>query len=74
MTRLAQASDRIPSTIFITGVTLQDRDRINGGAYGDIYKGELNGEAVALKRIRIFDLQSAEERTKLSKVGGLVPY
>ena len=40
----------MPSFLFVTGVSMPaNREYIGGGGFGHILKGELGGEAVALK-------------------------
>lgn len=40
----------MPRSLFLTGLTIpSDRDRIGGGEFGLVFKGEREGKAVALK-------------------------
>jgi hypothetical protein len=40
----------MPSSLFVTGVSIPaNREYIGGGGFGQILKGELKGDAVALK-------------------------
>lgn len=50
--RLSEAYEKLPSSIFITGVTHCDRDPTTGGSYADVYRAAYGGKAVALKRLR----------------------
>ncbi len=66
--RLAQASDRLPSTVFIEGVALSDQHPVGGGSYADVYKGDFNGVEVAVKKVRIFIRQGEDEWARARKV------
>ncbi len=50
--RSAQEADALPSSIYIEGVDLPDRNRVGGGGYADVYKGVLDGTQVAVKQVR----------------------
>lgn len=53
MVKLAWASSQLPSSLFLKNVIVYDRDiPAYGGAYADVFRGELDGKAVALKRFR----------------------
>ncbi|KAF7326865.1 Kinase-like protein [Mycena venus] len=52
--RLSEARDRLPSSLFITGITNHDEHPTFSGGFGDIYRASFNGVTVALKRIRMF--------------------
>ena len=73
ITRLAQASDKIPSSMIII-VTKRDQHPLDGGSFADLYKGELNGKHVALKVIRLFSKQASVEKEKVRKVCGYLVY
>ena len=66
--RLAKALDKLPLQIYIKGVSLAERDPIGGGAFADVYKGVLNGQEVAVKKLRVFLYQTDEEKERNSKV------
>jgi hypothetical protein len=50
--RLSEACDKLPSSIFVTGVSDRDRDPSFGGGFADIYRAAYKGKVVALKRLR----------------------
>ncbi|KAJ7195884.1 ankyrin repeat-containing domain protein [Mycena rebaudengoi] len=52
--KLSEASDKLPSSLFITGVTGRDEHATFGGGFGDIYQASYAGKTVALKHIRTF--------------------
>ncbi|KAJ7936915.1 kinase-like domain-containing protein [Mycena leptocephala] len=52
--KLSEASDNLPSSLFITGVTGREKYPTSGGGFADIYRCRYNNQAVALKQIRQF--------------------
>lgn len=66
--KLAEASDQLPSTLFLSGVELVHRDAVRGGAFADIFEGTYKGVKVALKRLRIFLQNTTTEHTRISRV------
>ncbi|KAJ6468974.1 hypothetical protein DFH09DRAFT_955405, partial [Mycena vulgaris] len=57
--KLSEACDKLPSSLFITGVTQHDEHVAFGGGFGDIYRASYDGKTVALKRIRNFQTDAA---------------
>ena len=51
---ISSYSKQLPSTAFIGGVTCRQWYPVAGGAFADIYHGDLGSSKVALKRLRIF--------------------
>ncbi|KAF7366667.1 hypothetical protein MSAN_00924600 [Mycena sanguinolenta] len=66
--RLSAASDQLPSSLFITGVTDHDEQPTFRGGFGDVYRASRGDKTVALKRIRMFqsNTQSESKRIRLS--------
>ncbi|TFK43199.1 hypothetical protein BDQ12DRAFT_168524 [Crucibulum laeve] len=62
MMKMCEMYNLLPSSLFIEGVELRERDPIDGGGFADIYRGSYRGKDVALKRIRIF-----QDRQKIHK-------
>ncbi|KAJ6536002.1 kinase-like domain-containing protein [Mycena vulgaris] len=58
--KLSEASDLLPSSLTIHGVEQKSLDPLFGGTFGDIYKAQYQGNNVALKRLRLFQADSAE--------------
>ncbi|KAJ6554032.1 kinase-like domain-containing protein, partial [Mycena vulgaris] len=58
--KLSEACDKLPSSLFITGVTGRDEHATFGGGFGDIYRASYAGKRVALKHLRTF--RDAENR------------
>ncbi|KAF7337744.1 Kinase-like protein [Mycena sanguinolenta] len=50
--KLSVSCDMLPSSLFITGITMKERDPTFGGAYGDIYRASYENQIVALKYMR----------------------
>jgi hypothetical protein len=67
LVKLSEASDTLPSSLFIQGVARVDQEATFGGTFGDIYRASYQGEDVALKRIRVF--QRDATRHKIRQVG-----
>ncbi|KAJ7288955.1 kinase-like domain-containing protein [Mycena rebaudengoi] len=52
--KLSEACDKLPSSLFITGVTGRDEHATFVGGFGDIYQASYGGKTVALKLVRTF--------------------
>ncbi|KAJ6526554.1 hypothetical protein DFH09DRAFT_1045971 [Mycena vulgaris] len=63
--RLSEACDKLPSSLFITGIVDHDEHPTFVGGFGDIYRASHNGNTVAVKRIRMFSATSDSQRTRL---------
>jgi hypothetical protein len=50
--KLARSSGRMPSSLFVV-VDRVSAQRVDGGGYGDIFTGVLQGQKVGMKRVRI---------------------
>ncbi|KAJ6554040.1 kinase-like domain-containing protein [Mycena vulgaris] len=64
--RVSEASNKLPSSMFITGVTDCDAEPSFGGGYADVFRASLKGKAVALKRLReyVYGQNAAAVRLK----------
>ncbi|KAJ7449255.1 kinase-like domain-containing protein [Mycena latifolia] len=58
--KLSEACDLLPSSLTIRGVEHKSMDPLAGGSYGDIFHAQYQGIGVALKRLRFFQADSAE--------------
>jgi hypothetical protein len=63
--KLSEACDRLPSSLFITGVSGREEHPTFGGGYGDIYRALHSSKPVALKRMRHFLRGSDLRRIRL---------
>ncbi|KAJ7147345.1 kinase-like domain-containing protein [Mycena filopes] len=63
--KLSESCDKLPSALFITGVSDCDEHPTFGGGYGDIFHASHNGGPVALKRMRFFLRGSDLRRIRL---------
>ncbi|KAJ7619439.1 kinase-like domain-containing protein [Roridomyces roridus] len=52
--KLSEASDSLPSSLFVTAVSGRDPHPLFAGGYGDIYRAEYKNKTVALKHMRYF--------------------
>ncbi|KAJ6599785.1 kinase-like domain-containing protein [Mycena vulgaris] len=63
MLKLSQSSDRLPTSLFIKGISQCDRFYRERGGFGEIYRASFNGLVVALKRPSVsLNAEAAEER------------
>ncbi|KAJ7224829.1 kinase-like domain-containing protein [Mycena rebaudengoi] len=63
--KLCEACDKLPSSLFITGVSGRDHNATFGGGFGDIYRASYDGKTVALKHMRTFYRGSELRRIRL---------
>ncbi|KAJ7202467.1 kinase-like domain-containing protein [Mycena haematopus] len=63
--KLSALCDKLPSSLFIVGVTGRDEHPTFGGGFGDIYRASYDGQRVALKRMRHFLRGSDLRRLRL---------
>lgn len=56
MTKLALTSGRLPKALFLQDVQRTSIDPVAQGSFSDIYEGQFQGKAVALKRLRVFHM------------------
>ncbi|KAK7438607.1 hypothetical protein VKT23_017941 [Stygiomarasmius scandens] len=66
LVRLSERCYKLPSSLFIKGVVRPDKEEhaVYGGGYGDVFRALLDGQVVALKRMRIFQRDSGTPRTR----------
>ncbi|KAJ7224780.1 kinase-like domain-containing protein [Mycena rebaudengoi] len=64
--KLSEACDKLPSSLFITGVSGRDDHATFGGGFGDIYRASYDGRTVALKYMRTFHRGSELRRIRLT--------
>ncbi|KAJ6485878.1 ras guanine nucleotide exchange factor domain-containing protein [Mycena sanguinolenta] len=63
--KLSVLCDKLPSSLFIVGVTEQDEHPTFWGGFGDIYRASYGNQRVALKRMRHFQPGSDVRRMRL---------
>ncbi|KAJ7442175.1 kinase-like domain-containing protein [Mycena galericulata] len=63
--KLSESSDKLPSCLFITGVTGRGEHPTCGGGFGDVYQATYGGKSVALKHVRPFVQSSDVRRIRL---------
>ncbi|KAJ7226275.1 kinase-like domain-containing protein, partial [Mycena rebaudengoi] len=63
--QLSETCDKLPSSLFITGVNERDQDPTFGGGFGDIYRASYAGKTVALKHMRTFQRGADLRRLRL---------
>ena len=65
---LARSSGLYPECMILKGIELVGKAAIDGGGFGDIWKGVLGGQDIAVKVLRVYQKSDKE---KLLKVGYL---
>ncbi|KAJ6570716.1 kinase-like domain-containing protein [Mycena sp. CBHHK59/15] len=63
--KLSEACDKLPTSLFITGVTGREEQATFGGGFGDIYRASYKGKTVALKHMRTFHRGADLRRIRL---------
>lgn len=66
MLKLSVNTQVIPSTLFLRGIQCTETEPRVGGGYADVFYGSAPGQAVALKRLRIFHATSYEKYSIVS--------
>ncbi|KAJ7269932.1 kinase-like domain-containing protein [Mycena rebaudengoi] len=64
MVKLSAACDKLPSCLFISGITARDDHPLFTGGFGDIFQASIAGKKIALKRIRMFYRDEAQRRIR----------
>ncbi|KAF7374433.1 hypothetical protein MSAN_00327400 [Mycena sanguinolenta] len=63
--KLACSSDKLPSTLFITGITGKEERPTSGGGFADIYRASYNNRIVALKYLRVTQYMRGSDLRKV---------
>ncbi|KAF7336071.1 Rho GTPase activator [Mycena sanguinolenta] len=63
--KVSEAQERLPTSLFIAGVTDHDEHPTFSGGFGDVYRASYQKRMVALKRIRIFTADFNTHRNRL---------
>ncbi|KAJ7318190.1 kinase-like domain-containing protein [Mycena albidolilacea] len=58
--QLSEVCDLLPSFMAIRGIKNVSQTPLAGGYFGDIFRGQYQGELVAMKRLRLFQAESDE--------------
>ncbi|KAH7926554.1 kinase-like protein [Leucogyrophana mollusca] len=53
LVELSKRSGLYPQRVLLPTIDIQG-DQVDGGAFGDVFKGDLDGRAVAVKKMRVF--------------------
>ncbi|KAH7905315.1 kinase-like domain-containing protein, partial [Hygrophoropsis aurantiaca] len=67
LVRLSRDSGLFPERLVLRSVQIQSRFPLDGGRYGDVWKGSLDGRAVAVKMMRTCNTQDKDEFEALLK-------
>ncbi|KDQ53218.1 hypothetical protein JAAARDRAFT_39594 [Jaapia argillacea MUCL 33604] len=63
---LSQASEKLPTSLLLSGVFTSSHRQVGGGGFADIFIGEYVHQTVALKRLRIFE--GPQEKVRIKKM------
>ncbi|KAF7374422.1 hypothetical protein MSAN_00326300 [Mycena sanguinolenta] len=63
--KLACSSDKLPSTLFITGITGKEERPTSGGGFADIYRALYDNRIVALKYLRVTQYMCGSDLRKV---------
>lgn len=58
----------IPQSIFLDGITLNHGYVPRSGGFADVHEARFNGEVIALKRIRVYNITAPKRAEELTKV------
>ena len=64
LVRLSQSSGLYPECLVLDGINLRGNP-VAGGGFGDVWKGDLVGQMIAIKVLKVYD---KSDRDKLLKV------
>ncbi|KAJ3475308.1 hypothetical protein NLI96_g11922 [Meripilus lineatus] len=67
ISRLAEQMKVLPSGLVIKGVVLTNKVPFDVGSFGDVFMGDLNGQKVAIKQIRVYLKDTQEMRDRHRK-------
>lgn len=65
--KLSSDSGLLPSSLFLKGIDCPDRESTSAGVFADVYQGNYKGRAVALKRLRVYQMVDETEKGTLRK-------
>jgi hypothetical protein len=58
--KLSEASEIIPASVLIRGLSLIEQQPVSGGGFADIYRAMYRGQEVALKHLRVRQDQDSQ--------------
>jgi hypothetical protein len=67
--KLSEACDKLPSSLFITGVTGKEEHPTFGGGYGDIFRATYGNRIVAMKYMRAVHFMRGADLRRTRLVG-----
>ncbi len=66
--KLACEASLLPSHLYIDGVECQGRECLGNGGFADVFRGTYNGNVVAVKHLRTFNMIKTTEEPKVKRV------
>ena len=70
MAKIARTSGKVPSSLLINGLERSEDLPYTGGGFSDVFRGNLKGQKVAIKALRIFAFP--EEAHKVYQVSSTI--
>jgi hypothetical protein len=74
LVKISQELNHLPSSLLIFGVHLYKREVVGQGEYADVFRGELAGAEVALKRPRVHKMSDETSERKVSALLQVMPF
>ncbi|KAH7924807.1 kinase-like protein [Leucogyrophana mollusca] len=62
---LSRKTGLYPECLILRGVKIRGKEPVCGGSFGDIYKGEVAGQAIAIKIMRVYNATATEGAIKV---------
>ena len=62
--RLSRASGLYPECLVLQGINIEG-DAVAGGGFGDVYKGHLQGQEIAIKILRVYQKSDMDKLLKV---------
>ncbi|KAJ7238778.1 hypothetical protein B0H12DRAFT_1237781 [Mycena haematopus] len=67
--KLACSCDKLPSALFITGITRKEEHPTFGGGFADIYRASYGNQVVALKYMRVIQYMRGSDLRRVRQYG-----
>ena len=71
--KLSEASEIIPASVLIRGLSLIESQPVSGGGFADIYRAMYRGQEVALKHLRVRQDQDSQNIRRVNLGSLIVP-
>jgi hypothetical protein len=65
LVRLSRASGLYPECLVLKGMDIEG-DAVAGGSFGDVHRGHLNGQEIAVKVLRVYQKSDMDNLLKVT--------